>query len=279
MKLEKRVISLSIFLGVLLWVFDATIDYFIFSEKTFLELLITGISNHEIYMRSIVLLSFVIFGVIISRYIEKVRKAESLLKNIFDNVIPLCITSNDHKILLANENYYKTFGKLNDMKGGVKCYESRPGPLCHTENCPIKHISDKPEAYSFESDKIEKNGSRRTFIITATPYQNLKGETIGIIESFQDITRRKELEKEKEQLIIELQKALQKVKQLSVFLPICASCKKIRDDRGYWKQIETYIKEHSEAEFSHSICPDCAKKLYPELYREEDEDDNDKRLP
>lgn len=63
----------------------------------------------------------------------------------------------------------------------------------------------------------------------------------------------------------EKEKALQEVKILSGFLPICASCKKIRDDKGYWNQIESYIRDHSEAEFSHGICPDCAKKLYPDI--------------
>lgn len=62
-----------------------------------------------------------------------------------------------------------------------------------------------------------------------------------------------------------LQKALSKIKVLSGFLPICASCKKIRDDKGYWSQIEVYIRDHSEAEFSHSICPTCVKKLYPDF--------------
>lgn len=71
---------------------------------------------------------------------------------------------------------------------------------------------------------------------------------------------------EREKLIQELQAALEKVKLLSGFLPICASCKKIRDDKGYWTQIEAYIREHSEAEFSHGICPECAKTLYPEYY-------------
>ena len=56
------------------------------------------------------------------------------------------------------------------------------------------------------------------------------------------------------------------MKQLSGFLPICASCKRIRDDTGYWNQIESYISAHSEAQFSHGICPDCIKKLYPEEY-------------
>ncbi len=68
-----------------------------------------------------------------------------------------------------------------------------------------------------------------------------------------------------------LEKALTRVKTLSGLLPICASCKKIRDDQGYWNQIELYIKEHSMAEFSHSICPECAKKLYPEFYNENDD--------
>ena len=64
-----------------------------------------------------------------------------------------------------------------------------------------------------------------------------------------------------------LQEALSKVRQLSGMLPICASCKKVRDDRGYWTQIEAYISDHSEAEFSHGICPDCGDKLYPGVYR------------
>jgi response regulator RpfG family c-di-GMP phosphodiesterase len=64
---------------------------------------------------------------------------------------------------------------------------------------------------------------------------------------------------------LSLRKALAQVKKLSGFLPICASCKKIRDDKGYWQQIEAYIRDHSEAEFSHGICPECAEKLYGDL--------------
>ncbi|MBU1564711.1 MAG: response regulator [Proteobacteria bacterium] len=72
-------------------------------------------------------------------------------------------------------------------------------------------------------------------------------------------------EREKEQLIRELQAALAENKILKGFIPICASCKKIRDDKGYWEQIEKYIQDHSRAIFSHSICPDCIQKLYPDL--------------
>jgi len=72
-------------------------------------------------------------------------------------------------------------------------------------------------------------------------------------------------ERERDQLILELSEALSKVKQLTGLLPICMHCKKIRDDKGYWSQIETYIQKHSEAEFSHSICRECAETLYPDM--------------
>ena len=71
---------------------------------------------------------------------------------------------------------------------------------------------------------------------------------------------------EKERLILDLEAALSKVRTLSGLLPICSSCKNIRDDQGYWTQMEAYISQHSEAEFSHSMCPPCAERLYPEAY-------------
>jgi hypothetical protein len=74
------------------------------------------------------------------------------------------------------------------------------------------------------------------------------------------------LETERERLILELQEALSKVKQLSGLLPICASCKQIRDDKGYWTQVEVYMSEHTEIDFTHTVCPECTKKLYPEYY-------------
>ena len=72
----------------------------------------------------------------------------------------------------------------------------------------------------------------------------------------------------REELIVNLQKALADVKTLSGMLPICAWCKKIRNDEGYWQQIEAYIRTHSEVDFTHGICNDCAKKEYPDLYPE-----------
>jgi len=76
---------------------------------------------------------------------------------------------------------------------------------------------------------------------------------------------RKEIE-ERKKVEEELRNAMSKIKTLSGMLPICASCKKIRDDEGSWIKIEAYIKSHSDAEFTHGVCPECARKLYPEVY-------------
>ncbi len=82
-----------------------------------------------------------------------------------------------------------------------------------------------------------------------------------------NISKRKKIEREREKLINELQEAVTKIKTLRGLLPICSGCKKIRDDKGYWNQIELYIRDHSEAEFTHGICPKCAKKIYPDIIK------------
>lgn len=105
----------------------------------------------------------------------------------------------------------------------------------------------------------------RTYTVDFIPLF-VEGKRCGRLWHHTDITYRKRAEEEKAQLVANLTDALAQVKKLSGFLPICASCKKIRDDQGYWRQVEEYIREHSEAEFSHSICPECSKKLYPDFF-------------
>lgn len=101
------------------------------------------------------------------------------------------------------------------------------------------------------------------------PQVNSKDEIGELTRIFNKMIEQRRLANaEREKLILELQDATGKIKTLSGFLPICAHCKNIRDDNGYWHHVETYIKDHSDAEFSHSICLDCAKKLYPEVLDE-----------
>ena len=114
-----------------------------------------------------------------------------------------------------------------------------------------------------------KDGGYRYLESNAYPVLDADGNLRGYRGADRDITERKHAEQERERLILELKEALSHVKILKGLLPICASCKKVRDDKGYWNQIESYIREHSEAEFSHGLCPECAERLYPQIYRKQ----------
>ena len=117
----------------------------------------------------------------------------------------------------------------------------------------------------YETVRLRKDGKYVTVSLTISPVKDAAGQILGASSIARDITERKREEAERLQLIHELTSALQRVKTLSGLLPICAACKKIRDDRGYWQSVEVYIRDHSDAEFSHSICPECMTKHYPEM--------------
>ena len=110
---------------------------------------------------------------------------------------------------------------------------------------------------------VDAEGLRRCLLTSKLPMRDEEGHIVGLMGIGRDITERKKAEEERERLIAELQQALADVQTLSGLVPICSSCKKIRDDKGYWTQLEAYIQARTPARFSHGICPDCAKKLFP----------------
>lgn len=121
------------------------------------------------------------------------------------------------------------------------------------------------ELRNFEIDHLDQAGISQWFSLASSIMRDQHGEALAVICVIRDITERKQAEAEREQLIGQLQEALANVRQLSGLLPICAGCKKIRDDQGYWQQIESYIRSKSDVEFSHGLCPDCKAKAYAEL--------------
>ena len=121
----------------------------------------------------------------------------------------------------------------------------------------------KPEIFVFSFPTVNKG--ERVFQAAVCPEFNANNEVETIISFMRDITEIKKAESEKNTVIDKLEKALAEIKTLRGFIPSCSNCKNIRDDEGYWQQIEKYIQERSSAQFSHSICPKCVKELYPDF--------------
>lgn len=117
----------------------------------------------------------------------------------------------------------------------------------------------KQQAFEMEYRLKRKDGEYRWINDRGCPFYAPDGKFAGYIGSCVDVTARIEAEK-----MLEESHAAE-LRTLHGLLPICSACKKIRDDNGYWNGIETYIRDHSDANFTHSICPDCAKRLYPDL--------------
>ncbi len=103
------------------------------------------------------------------------------------------------------------------------------------------------------------------------PVRDPDGTIAGTCGISRDITRHKRAQQERERLIGELQEAADHIHQLHGLIPICAVCKRVRDDKGYWQQVETYISKHSEATFSHGLCGDCSRKLLAEQNKSAEE--------
>jgi hypothetical protein len=118
-----------------------------------------------------------------------------------------------------------------------------------------------------ETERAGREGKLLDVCLTMSAIRDANGHIIGASSIAYDVSERKRMEEERTQLISHLSDTLANVKTLSGLLPICSSCKKIRDDQGYWQKLETFVRDHSNAEFSHSLCPDCMHKLYPDFAR------------
>jgi PAS domain S-box-containing protein len=131
-----------------------------------------------------------------------------------------------------------------------------------------KQIKENREPIKdLESWNLHKDSSLICILTNGVPILDENENLIGYRGVDKDITQQKRIEAERERLITDLEDALSKIKTLKGLIPICASCKKIRDDKGYWNKLENYIEIHSNAEFSHGICPDCLERLYPNLMK------------
>lgn len=195
-------------------------------------------------------------------------KAEEKFKKIAAMANDAIIQMNDRgKIIFWNNAAKKIFGYTEKQALGKDL---------HALLVPKKYHSPFKKAFSrFRLDgqgdvigkqlvltALRKDQSEFEIELSLSSYQeNNHWNSVGIVR---DISARIQNERERDRLIDNLKTALDEIKTLKGIVPICASCKKIRDDKGYWNHVEAYVQKHSYAKFSHGICPDCKKELYPQ---------------
>lgn len=197
---------------------------------------------------------------------KKIRQQREFLQKTMESLAhPFYVVDvNDYTVIMANSA--SGFAVSPERKTCYALTHKKDRPCSNTGClCPLEIVKETKKPVTVEHTHYDENGNPILVEIHGYPIFDETGKVIQMIEYVLDITERKKFEEEREKLIAELQDALAKVKLLSGMLPICASCKKIRDDKGYWKQIESYITEHSEVLFSHGMCPECAIKAYKEL--------------
>lgn len=200
---------------------------------------------------------------------KALEESKNFLASVFDSIQDgISILDRDMNVVRVNKVMHEWYPDV-PIFTGKKCYQVYHGRSSPCTVCPTVR--------ALVSNKLEMNeiplvrGGHEAGILElyAFPILDSEGHATGVVEYIRDITTRKNAEKEREKLIEKLQSALDEIKTLRGILPVCCYCKNIRDDKGYWDQIESYISKHSEATFSHGICPNCMKEHFPELYESE----------
>jgi PAS domain S-box-containing protein len=197
------------------------------------------------------------------------RTAEEKLKFykhiITNSDMALSVTDLNNTFIFVNAAFEKMYGYSREEILG------KPLSILRSKNNNPRLMSQiQSRTYEggleFELLNVDKNGREFPIYLRTSVIKNDQGEIIATMGTVVDITERKDLETKLQQSVADLTDALANVKQLSGLLSICGYCKNIRTDEGSYVRIEQYIKEHTDANFSHGICPDCMKQHHPEIY-------------
>lgn len=199
-----------------------------------------------------------------SQMVQDLRQSEERWRTYIDGATDLIFTLDTAgRITSANRVTCKTSGYREEELVGRNVLDLIAPESYAAAAEALAKILGQEEVTQAELEAITKDGHRIALEIRGLMLYE-EGRFAGTFHIAREITERKQAEAEREQLIRSLRDALAQVKTLSSLLPICASCKSIRDDAGYWTQVEVYIRDHAGVEFSHGICPECFARLYPD---------------
>lgn len=197
--------------------------------------------------------------------IEVLRASEETLRTLLDDSSdPIFCFHPDGTYKYVNKAFAVGVGKPQEFIIGRRIWDVFPKEEADKRFMAVRWVVENRQTRVIEV-RVPNPAGDRFFITTVKPAFDEAGEVVSVLCVSKDITERKRIEEEREKVIGDLQKALSEIKALTGLLPICAGCKKIRNDAGYWEAVESYIQKHTSVEFSHGICPSCIEKFYPEF--------------
>ncbi len=198
----------------------------------------------------------------------RLQESEERFRRIFeDGPLGMIILEPGDTIFSANRAIHDMLGFTERTLEGRKLPDiTYQADREKTEELTEQLLSGEIPLFRCETRFVRNNGELLWANSITTALRNEQNKIIYTLSMIEDISDRKLAEQKQQMLIHELQDAMAKIKLLRGLLPMCAWCKKVRDDNGYWKKVETYVEEHSDASFTHGICPDCLKKTDPETY-------------
>ena len=210
---------------------------------------------------------------------EKLRESEERFRRIFeDGPLGMIIADPDFMILKANRAVCEMLGYAEADLPGQSIEEiTHPQDRETSINMLMQLLHGEVPLYQLEKRYVKKNGEALWVNLTVTAIRGQEGKVLYALGMVENISRRKLAEQERERLVRDLQQALDNAKTLHGLLPMCAWCKKVRNDKGYWQKVETYVQEHSDASFTHGICPECLSKVDPVTAAEVFENDKERK--
>jgi PAS domain S-box-containing protein len=192
------------------------------------------------------------------------RKSEEKYRGLvyFSND-PIFSFNPDETYRFVNEAFARPFGKKPDEIIGHKPHSVFSFEEAEKRLTIVRGVFQSGVKRDIEVKVLTQSGDTRYFLTMVDPIKDEEGKVQYVSCIAKDITERKQVEIEREHLITELQNALEQIKTLKGIVPICSSCKNVRDDEGFWEQVESYVQKHTDAQFSHSLCPNCVEKYFP----------------
>jgi PAS domain S-box-containing protein len=214
-----------------------------------------------------------ILGVV--RDITKRKQAEKALQesernyqDLYDNAPDMFVSVDAHKgtVLQCNRTFVEVLGFKKEEVIGRPVFDIYTSDSAeHAKSSIFPLFLETGLVDGEELQVLKKDGSTIDVSLNVSAIRDANGNIVQSRSILRDISKQKQMKEEREKLIEHLQEALKEIKTLRGILPVCSFCKRVRDDQGFWEQVDVYLQRHSLADISHSICPKCAKEHYPDI--------------